>query len=126
MPGLDGLRAVAVTMVFYVHAFPVGNSFPGGLGVDVFFVISGFLITMILMREMDRSGTVDLRSFYVKRLLRLYPALILVTAAVVALYVVYERGIPGDRLMNAGIALVYLSNVYMTLTGNMIDPLSHT
>lgn len=126
MPGLDGLRAVAVGMVFYVHAFPFGNAFPGGLGVDVFFVISGFLITLILMKEIGRSGTVDLKSFYVKRLLRLYPALILMTAVVVALYIVYERGIPGDKLLYAGIALTYLSNIHMTLTGAMIDPLSHT
>lgn len=126
MPGLDGLRAIAVAMVFYVHAFPTGGNFPGGLGVDVFFVISGFLITLILMRQIGKSGTIDLKTFYVKRLLRLYPALILVTLTVVTLYFFYERALPADKLLNAGIAVTYLSNIYMTATGGMIDPLSHT
>lgn len=126
MPALDGLRAVAVGMVFWVHAFPMTTSFPGGLGVDVFFVISGFLITWILLKEVDRSRSIDLKTFYVKRLLRLYPALLLVVLAVVCMYVVYERGIPWERLGYAGIAVAYVSNIFMTVTGEMIDPLSHT
>ena len=53
MPAPDGLRAVSVGMVFTVHALPALR-FPGGLGVDVFFVISGFLITRILLKEYRR------------------------------------------------------------------------
>lgn len=126
MPALDGLRAIAVGMVFWVHAFPMETSFPGGLGVDVFFVISGFLITWILLKEVDRTGTISLRTFYLKRFLRLYPALLLLVIAIVGLYVLYEHGIPWVRMGYAGIAVAYASNVYMSVTGSMMDPLSHT
>lgn len=126
MPALDGLRAVAVSMVFVGHALSQGVPFPGGLGVDVFFVISGFLITRILLRQLDATGTIALRRFYVARLLRLYPALAVVVAAVVLLYVVHDRGVPLDRVGYAVVAITYLSNIYMTVTGSMIDPLSHT
>lgn len=75
---LDGLRAVAVLIVVLSHAGVAG--FGGGkTGVLVFFVLSGYLITSILLRELDRSGTLSLRRFYVRRFLRLYPALIAVT-----------------------------------------------
>lgn len=77
LPGLDGLRALAVVAVllFHLHAAWL----PGGfLGVDVFFVISGFLITTLLVREHARTGRVDLRGFWLRRARRLLPALLLV------------------------------------------------
>ena len=79
LPGLDGLRALAV---FAVIAYHLGLSWAqGGLvGVTVFFVISGFLITGLLLRELDESGTVDIKRFWVRRLRRLMPAVILVIA----------------------------------------------
>jgi peptidoglycan/LPS O-acetylase OafA/YrhL len=70
---LDGVRALAVLAVM---AFHIQRSATGFLGVDVFFVLSGLLITGILLGERDRRGRVDLRRFYARRLLRLYPALI--------------------------------------------------
>ena len=80
-PDIDGLRALAVTLVLAVHAAP--SRFPNGfIGVDVFFVISGFLITGILIDEL-RLQTFSLRDFYVRRINRLFPALLLVLAAVV-------------------------------------------
>jgi len=80
-PDIDGLRALAVTQVLAVHAAP--SRFPNGfIGVDVFFVISGFLITGILIDEL-RLQTFSLRDFYVRRINRLFPALLLVLAAVV-------------------------------------------
>ena len=76
---IDGLRAVAVLLVMGFHAFP--EVFPGGfIGVDVFFVISGYLITSILVKETD-AGRIDLAGFYARRVLRIFPALILVLAA---------------------------------------------
>jgi peptidoglycan/LPS O-acetylase OafA/YrhL len=77
IPALDGMRAVAVFAVLLFHA---GLSWiPGGsLGVDVFFVISGFLITALLVAERDRSGGIRLGRFYARRARRLLPALILV------------------------------------------------
>ncbi|HAL23982.1 MAG TPA: acyltransferase [Stenotrophomonas sp.] len=82
-PALDGLRAIAVAVVFGFHVGAPG--FAGGfLGVDVFFVLSGFLITRILGEEQRSAGTIQLLPFYAKRLLRLYPALLLVVAAYLA------------------------------------------
>jgi peptidoglycan/LPS O-acetylase OafA/YrhL len=84
IPQLDGLRAVAVLLVFLVHTFP--NRLPGGhIGVDIFFVLSGYLITTILFREWDRGGTISLRSFYWRRTLRLMPAFVLMLLAYVAI-----------------------------------------
>lgn len=75
IPGLDGLRGVAVLLVIAYHVAPVGV--PGGyLGVDVFFVLSGYLITSMLLREVLSTGRIDLRSFYGRRVRRLAPALV--------------------------------------------------
>jgi len=76
--GLDGLRAVAVTLVVVYHLFPVWWMRGGFIGVDVFFVISGFLITSLLLREHDDTGRVALGAFWRRRARRLLPALLLV------------------------------------------------
>jgi peptidoglycan/LPS O-acetylase OafA/YrhL len=76
---IDGLRAIAILIVVAYHAFP--DVFPGGfVGVDVFFVISGFLITSILNQEIQ-VGRFSLASFYARRILRIFPSLILVLFA---------------------------------------------
>src|SRR5690606_33523639 len=80
---VDGLRAVAVLAVVAYHAFP--GLVPGGfVGVDVFFVISGFLITALLRDELAAGGRIRLGHFYVRRIRRLFPALVLVLAACLA------------------------------------------
>ena len=77
MPGLDGLRAFAVTAVLLYHADL--NWIPGGfLGVDVFFVISGYLITSLLLAEFRNQSRIGLGQFYLRRARRLLPALFLV------------------------------------------------
>ena len=82
-PDVDGLRAIAVLLVLNFHAFP--DATPGGfVGVDVFFVISGFLITGIIMRELE-GGRFSLVGFYDRRIRRIFPALIVVLAATLAL-----------------------------------------
>jgi peptidoglycan/LPS O-acetylase OafA/YrhL len=84
IPALDGLRALAVGLVLVEHS-SLTNGFPGAgrlhmlgrlgtIGVDVFFVLSGFLITTLLCREFDRTGRVSLRGFYIRRALRILPA----------------------------------------------------
>uniref|UniRef100_UPI003CFB0F78 acyltransferase family protein n=1 Tax=Pseudomonas aeruginosa TaxID=287 RepID=UPI003CFB0F78 len=76
---IDGLRAVAVLSVVAFHAFP--EWFQGGfIGVDVFFVISGFLISSIIFKGLER-GTFRFVDFYVRRIRRIFPALLLVLAA---------------------------------------------
>ncbi|MBS0204177.1 MAG: acyltransferase [Planctomycetes bacterium] len=82
IPGLDGLRAIAVMLVLLVHAeqtpgFPDWLrviSHHGAIGVDTFFVISGFLITTLLARELERTGKINLKRFYARRFLRIIPA----------------------------------------------------
>ncbi len=79
LPEIQALRAVAVALVVVFHLWP--SALPGGyVGVDAFFVISGFLITAHLWREADRSGTLELRRFWARRVRRLFPASLLVLA----------------------------------------------
>jgi peptidoglycan/LPS O-acetylase OafA/YrhL len=82
-PGLDGLRALAVAAVFAYH-LDAGSARGGYLGVDTFFVLSGFLITTLLLVEWDGSGTLSLAPFWARRARRLLPALFLVLFAVAA------------------------------------------
>lgn len=81
--GLDGLRAFAVLVVLAFHLWP--STLPGGfLGVDVFFVISGYLITTLLLREKSKNGRIKLSAFWTRRARRLLPALVLVVTSSVA------------------------------------------
>ncbi len=82
IPSLDGIRAVAVLIVFLSH---VGVKYvPGGFGVTVFFFLSGYLITTLLRREHDRSNRIDLKKFYMRRVLRILPPFYLVLFLAVA------------------------------------------
>jgi peptidoglycan/LPS O-acetylase OafA/YrhL len=80
IPSLDGIRAVAVTLVFFAHS-GLEKLIPGGLGVTIFFVLSGYLITTLMRTEYARSGAISYRNFYLRRLLRLLPPLFIVVAA---------------------------------------------
>ncbi|RBB36790.1 acyltransferase [Burkholderia reimsis] len=82
-PDIDGLRAAAVLAVVLFHAFPA--ALPGGfIGVDVFFVVSGYLITGILLADLD-AGQFSLGHFYARRMRRIFPALVVVLLAVYAI-----------------------------------------
>src|ERR1700712_6095714 len=76
-PHIQGLRAIAVILVVLYHFWP-GRLSGGYIGVDIFFVISGFLITGQLARELERSGRISLPAFWAKRARRLLPASLLV------------------------------------------------
>ena len=90
-PSLDGLRALAITLVVLLHAgAPFAQA--GYVGVDVFFVLSGYLITSILKEEHARSGSISLAGFYARRARRLYPAMLLFLAAY---WVAAPRAWPG-------------------------------
>ena len=81
-PDVEGLRAVAIVAVLLAHS-GVGLAEGGFAGVDVFFVISGFLITGVLVRELDRTGSISLARFFAGRIKRLMPQVLAVVAAVV-------------------------------------------
>src|SRR5215218_3338351 len=90
---LDGLRAIAILLVFTAHQR--GDLFPffhGATGVTLFFVLSGYLITTLLLREEGRTGKVDFASFYVRRTFRIYPMYL----GVIALYCVLILGVGMD------------------------------
>lgn len=95
--GLDGLRGIAIIAVLVYHFTP--SVLPGGfLGVDVFFVVSGFLITTLLLRELHDRGRIDLWQFWLRRARRLVPAVVVV----VVLSVAAARLIGGDLLVSIG------------------------
>jgi peptidoglycan/LPS O-acetylase OafA/YrhL len=86
---LDGLRALAIILVFLCHVSE--RTFPGGwLGVDIFFVLSGYLITLSLLREQDVYGRISLRNFFLRRVLRLAPAFVVVLIAFAAVMVCFR------------------------------------
>ena len=109
-PELDGVRAIAVYLVVAYHAGMSGV--PGGfLGVDLFFVLSGFLVTGVILRETDRRGTFSLGGFYARRVRRLLPAavLVVVVTSLVQLLLTSQAtrvGLVGD----ARAALLYVAN----------------
>ncbi|MDQ1575472.1 MAG: hypothetical protein QOH55_622 [Microbacteriaceae bacterium] len=115
--GLDGLRAIAVTAVILYHFFP--RLLPGGfIGVDVFFVISGFLITSLLVAERTSTGRISLRGFWQRRIRRLVPALVvLVLASCTAAWI-----IGGDVLV--GLARQVLGAA--TFSSNWLDIASNS
>src|SRR3954447_4304183 len=116
-PDIEGLRAVAVLAVVLFHAGVPGLG-GGFVGVDVFFVISGFLITGLLWREVRSSGTVRLGRFYGARARRLLPAgvLVLVTTAVASVWLLpplRARSVLGDVVASA----LYVGNYRFAVEG---------
>ena len=100
-PDIDGLRAVAITLVVAYHAFP--GRFSGGfVGVDVFFVISGFLITGIIFDQM-RRGTFTIASFYGRRVRRIFPAMITVVLATCLAGGVF---LPAKEFQSLGLSMI--------------------
>ncbi len=124
---LDGLRAVSIIAVIWHHtsatAFaggPLGHI--GAEGVTLFFAISGFLITTLLLRERDRRGQIDLRAFYVRRTLRIFPLYYTVLFLYLALVLAIERQSPVGRqfLENFVYFFTYTSNWFVALDGRTI------
>jgi peptidoglycan/LPS O-acetylase OafA/YrhL len=125
-PALDGLRAVAITAVVLVHAcgFPAS----GGLGVDLFFVLSGFLITTLLLEERARTGAVSLLGFYRRRAFRLLPALVVFLAVYLAVALAFFAGgreTAGAHLGGVLVGVAYLANVVQAGGSDLPDGLVH-
>lgn len=129
---LDGIRAVAVALVLADHGGVPGV--PGGfLGVDVFFVLSGFLITSLLLDELGRTGRVDLRGFWVRRARRLLPALLALVLAVVAARVFFPPEAVTSLREDAVAAFFWVANWAFVAQqtdyfsqGSPPSPLQHT
>jgi peptidoglycan/LPS O-acetylase OafA/YrhL len=125
-PALDGIRGVSVLAIMAFHS-PLWTFVPNGfLSLDLFFVLSGFLITALLAQEFQRTGTISLRHFYLRRALRLFPALYVLLAAC-CLYALFwaERG--EARLLVKAVVLTfgYCANWYWYFPINM-HLLGHT
>lgn len=117
LPGLDGLRAIAVLLVIVYHFWP--TVLPGGMiGVDIFFVISGFLITSLLLREGALNGRIALGSFWVRRARRLLPAIALMILVLGPVSLI----VGGDIQVNLGRQLLgaatFSSNWISIFAGN--------
>jgi peptidoglycan/LPS O-acetylase OafA/YrhL len=124
-PELDGLRGLAVVLVIGSHAQVPGFGVGAVAGVTLFFVLSGFLITSILIAERDRVGHVDLIAFYVRRALRLLPALYTLTILVLAGYLLgFWRNVPASAEGIVGM-LLYVGN-WTTAAGLSSGVLGHT
>lgn len=125
-PELDGLRGIAILAVMLFHTEI--SIFKGGfIGVDVFFVLSGFLITSLLIQEFVATKTISLKNFYIRRLLRLGPALLLlliIYCIISFLFLSKEQA--NSNYIDAFISLIYLSNWARAFGFHPPDFLGHT
>jgi peptidoglycan/LPS O-acetylase OafA/YrhL len=125
IPQLDGLRALAVAAVVALH-LDLPRTDGGFVGVDVFFVLSGYLITNVLLAELDEHG-LSLGRFYARRMLRLYPALIVM---LVVLTPVGASLVPSDTtgayLASAAAAATYTSDFVSAFNGAYMGVIGHT
>lgn len=125
VPGLDGIRAIAVIVVVFYHGG--WFSFYGGfVGVDVFFTLSGFLITRLLIDEHHRRGGVSMKNFYIRRGLRLLPALFGLVAGVWLAAALLEMPILERDLTERSLwAVSYVANWHDVVTGSHSGPFKH-
>lgn len=130
LPGLDGLRAIAVIAVIVYHANK--DWLPGGfLGVEVFFVISGYLITLLLINESQQQGRINFKSFWIRRARRLLPAMWTLLLGVTMYASLFEREELGKLRGDVIAAFVYIFNWFKIWSGSSyfdasaLDPLRH-
>jgi peptidoglycan/LPS O-acetylase OafA/YrhL/lysophospholipase L1-like esterase len=117
IPGLDGVRALAIIAVILFHADIPGLAPGGFLGVDVFFTLSGFLITSLLLRELYATGKIGLRAFYGRRLRRLMPAMLAVVAASSLAAALWAPEAIARQRLDIPAALLYASNWWQIYSG---------
>jgi peptidoglycan/LPS O-acetylase OafA/YrhL len=116
LPGLDGMRAIAVVAVMVYHANT--SWLPGGfLGVEMFFVISGYLITLLMIAERERNYRVSLRDFWFRRARRLLPALFVLLTLLTIWTALFERDALGQLRGDVISSFFYVSNWYQIWVG---------
>lgn len=109
IPALDGFRAVAILVVVAAH-FGLKKFVPGGFGVTLFFFVSGFLITRLLVAEYSGTGTIDLKKFYIRRFLRLYPPLIVMVLVTCTYLTLFGSPVSGSEVLSS---LFYFTNYFV-------------
>lgn len=114
--GLDGLRALAVIGVIFYHLLP-GKMRGGYLGVPVFFVISGYLITDLLRQEWQENGKIQLKAFYIRRMKRLYPALVTLLMGSAAYITIFQRNLLDNLRAISLSSLTYVNNWWQINNG---------
>ena len=120
VPALDGLRGVAILVVVGWHA---DYALAGGqLGVDLFFALSGFLITSLLLTEWSNRGAISLSAFYFRRGVRLLPALVVMLATFMAVFAVASPGRLNEAAVGAGLGLAYVTNLVVGFDGSLPEP----
>lgn len=112
IPGLNGIRALAVIIVLAAH-LKVSSHIPGGFGVTLFFFVSGFLITRLLIAENKTKGRVRLRQFYIRRFIRLYPALLFMLGFSTIVFLL--SGLQGPSWLESLAGVFYFSNIFQLL-----------
>ncbi|MGL4395791.1 MAG: acyltransferase family protein, partial [Hyphomicrobium sp.] len=125
-PDIDGLRAFAVLAVvlFHVGLAPVSG---GYIGVDVFFVISGYLITRLIVNEFAASGRIAFGAFYVRRLRRLFPAMLTTTiASLIAAFIMFSPEQLATFGASAIAAVFSVSNIYFWQQADYFDISAHS
>ncbi|MDK9556562.1 acyltransferase family protein [Marinobacter sp. M216] len=118
VPYIQGLRGVAIIAVVLAHA---GFEFfeAGFIGVDIFFVLSGYLITGLLVREIDKTGSIDFLGFYARRLKRLFPALALMILVVSAFLLTFMSPLYQAEQHGAALsAIAWVSNLYFAFSSS--------
>ena len=123
-PTLDGLRGISILAVMFVHGRPFSFGRGGFLGVDIFFVLSGFLITSLLLEEWTQNGSVSFRNFYIRRGLRLLPPLLLL----IGLCLIQVAIFPPPEGTAHGVKSVLVALCYLTnwMPNAVYPPLVHT
>ncbi|GAY74146.1 acyltransferase [Lentilactobacillus kosonis] len=107
--GFDGIRALAVAGVIIYHLLPY-NLQGGYMGVPIFFAVSGYLITDLLLQEWEQNGRIDFIGFYIRRLKRLYPALVAMLIGTGAYITLFQRSLLANLRSIISTNLVYLYN----------------
>ncbi len=132
-PELDGLRFFAFLLVF-IHHHPFFGNIPylsffhkhGGVGVDLFFVLSAFLFTKLLIAEYNKTQTISFKKFYIRRIFRIWPIYYLFVAAVVSLYYFKNGAISEDIKTRLFGLLTFTDNIFTSINGfNSIPFTSH-